>query len=263
MSDDTPSKKISRLTRPRLIALLVQRFHLVESNWDDRSKRISGLKELRSLLTGHPDEPFLGTLADHLDPETITLPQLYTLLVPIEREHQTLNLRDEDFVPSTQRVVESVESMPVTVVVDNLRSAFNVGGIFRTSECMGIGKIVLAGYTATPQHSNVQKAALGATDQVSWETVPRIEEALSSDLPVVAIEQAAGSKSLFDFSFDFPCVVVLGNERFGLNPSVVEQATDVVHIPMFGQKQSLNVVSAFAMCAYEMRRQFDATAANS
>jgi tRNA G18 (ribose-2'-O)-methylase SpoU len=258
VSSDTPSKKVAGLSRDRLIALLVARFHEVESQWNHEQQRIAGLNAIRELLEGHRHEPFIGRLADHLHPDEISLEQLYTLLVPIEREHETNSLRDEDFLPSAERGSDPHEPlMPVTVVLDNLRSAFNIGSIFRTCECLGIEQIVTAGYTATPEHAKVRKAALGAEAQVRWRSVDRIQEILTARAhKIIALEQSDTSQRLSDFSFDFPCTLILGNERFGLNASVVDAADEIVHIPMHGTKQSLNVGVAFAMCAYEMRRQF-------
>ena len=259
MNEDLPEGKLAQLSRRRVIELLVQHFHVAEQQWDDGPARLAALGQILSLLNAHRDKPFIGRIVDHLDPETVSLDQLYTLMVPIEREHEVVNLRDEDFLPSTVRDGdEEVAHMPVTVVLDNLRGAFNIGGIFRTCECMGVERVVTAGYTASPDHPKVQKAALGAVDQVSWRSVPRVDDALAElrDRPVIALEVSESAQSLYAFRFDFPCTLVLGNERFGLNPSVVDAADAVVQIPMCGQKNSLNVVSSFAMCAYEMRRQF-------
>ena len=255
MSEDTPSKKVGQLTRKRLVMLLVEAFHRAESCWNDKPQRLQAIQEIHRLLIAHSHEPFIGRIARHLDPASITLPQLYTLMVPVERELETLNLRDEDFLPTTINRGSVIKPLAVTVVLENLRSAFNVGGVLRTCECMGLEEVVHAGYTATPEHAKVANAALGAERRVRWRAVDRAADVLSDEVKTIALEQSSESVSLYEYTFEFPCVLLLGNERFGLSPSLVDQADDVVHIPMHGEKRSLNVVAAFAMCAYEMRRQ--------
>jgi tRNA G18 (ribose-2'-O)-methylase SpoU len=151
--------------------------------------------------------------------------------------------------------------MPVTVVLENIRSAFNIGGIFRTGECVGIEEIVLCGYSATPQSDNVSRSAMGCEKLISWTQHRRTSSVISQlkekGRTVLALETLGEAPSHHETELPFPCAVLLGNERFGLNRTTLAEADMVVKIPTYGGKNSLNVVSAFAVWAYEARRQWE------
>ena len=151
--------------------------------------------------------------------------------------------------------------MPVTVLLDSLRSAFNVGGIFRTAECFGIREILLCGYTATPDQPQVAKAALGTEKRVAWRsgmtTLGEIGHLRDKGIACIAAETVGGACEIDSFEWPFPCALVLGNERFGLPAEVVRACSATVRIPLYGLKNSLNVGSAFAIIAQTLRRQFE------
>jgi tRNA G18 (ribose-2'-O)-methylase SpoU len=142
-------------------------------------------------------------------------------------------------------------------VADSLRSAFNVGGLFRTAECFGAESVWLCGYSATPEHPHVAEAALGADRLVPWRACSRTTDAIGdlrrAGRAVVALETVDGAPDLTVFRWSFPCALLLGNERFGLGPDLVAQADACVRIPVFGRKNSLNVVSAAAIALHAAR----------
>jgi len=254
-------------SRKRAIQLTLEQFHEIEHSWNQVRDRERLLRDLRNFLDSLNDQPELGLhhiakLARHID-ETTSLPHLCGLLVPVEREHERENISDEDFmITASDCDGRKASIMPVTVILDNLRSSFNVGGIFRTGECVGVQKIVLCGYTATPENRKTSRSALGTQDFVPWEeevtALSAMDRVKSPGGSIVALETVEGCSPPHMLSFDFPCAVVLGNERFGLGRKVLAAADHVVSIPVYGRKNSLNVVSAFSVCAYELRRQWQA-----
>lgn len=265
--------KSEQITNERAIQVLLQKFHEVEQCWNDSRQRKMLLLELRNCLASldeaeNTDIPFITRLHKHINAE-ISLEQLWTLIVPVEREHARTNIKDEDFlIFSKDSEGESGKAtMPVTAVVDNIRSSFNIGGIFRTSECAGIDGIHLCGYTATPENPKVLKAAMNTTDEVPWQSSRTIqsstEELKSAGRTIYALETTDTAKQLHDVEVIFPCAILLGNERFGLSAETVAMADEVVSIPVYGKKNSLNVVSAFSIAAYEFRRQWNSHAGNS
>ncbi len=142
---------------------------------------------------------------------------------------------------------KKAEKTPVILVLDDVRSAMNVGSAFRTSDAFRIAKICLCGITATPPHREINKTALGAQDTVEWEYFETIDQCVlqlkQSDWHIVAVEQADESTSLLDFVIETNrnYAFVFGNEVFGVNDQVIQSADAVLEIPQFGSKHSLNI----------------------
>jgi 23S rRNA (guanosine2251-2'-O)-methyltransferase len=152
---------------------------------------------------------------------------------------------------------------PITVILDRVRSAHNVGSIFRTADGSNIGELVLCGYTPAPPHRHLEKTALGAVDVVPWrqsESAARaIEECRAQGMQVLAAEFTEGSAPLDTFQARFPLALVLGNEADGLDEEVINACDACVHLPMRGLKSSLNVSVAFGVFAYELARRYEKT----
>ena len=141
----------------------------------------------------------------------------------------------------------TAEKIPLTVVLDNVRSQHNIGSVFRTGDAFRVEQIYLCGITATPPNAEIHKTALGAEDSVLWhyeedtlETVTRLQE---DGYIVYAIEQAEGSISLEECLLhnDKKYAVVLGHEVHGVQQKVGDQCNGCLEIPQFGTKHSLNV----------------------
>lgn len=148
---------------------------------------------------------------------------------------------------------------PLTVILDNLRSAFNVGSIIRTADCVHLEKIVFCGITAHPPNLKLEKTALGALSTLSWEHRKTVEEAIldlkAKGVPVIALETTDNSRILWETDFHLPVGIVMGNEALGVSKEALRLADDVVEIPMLGYKNSINVAVAFGVVAYEIQRQ--------
>jgi len=144
----------------------------------------------------------------------------------------------------------------ITVICDNLRSVFNVGSLFRTSECLGIGKIMLCGITPTPEHSNMPKTAMGTEIIVAWSYFSNTSEAIASchqeGLFIYALETVDKAKSVFEAAYQFPLAVVIGNEALGIESSILELCDEFITLPQLGWKTSLNVGVAAGITLYQI-----------
>lgn len=169
-----------------------------------------------------------------------------------------INVRSFDS-PMSPKDFKKVPRRPVIVILDNLRSAFNVGSIVRTADCTLVEKIYFCGYTAHPPHKKLEKTSLGALPYVAWEhredVTQAIEEVKERSIPVVALELTDRSRALWDVTFPNPVALVLGNEALGVSPEALALADEIVEIPMLGFKNSVNVAVAFGIVAYEIQRQ--------
>ena len=156
-------------------------------------------------------------------------------------------LKNEELNRLSAEEFKTVDKLPVVLVLDDVRSAMNVGSAFRTSDAFLIDKIYLCGITAQPPHREINKTALGAQDTVLWEhaeTILACIEQLKKDgYQIIAVEQADESILLMDFPVEknLKYAFVFGNEVFGVNDEVVQNADLVLEIPQYGTKHSLNI----------------------
>ncbi len=209
------------------------------------------------------NEPVLQKLIkykDSLKPD-MTLRHFSTIAVPFER-YLKKNITDDDFLVSTMDRDHLVSPRaPLHFIIDHMRSAFNVGSIFRTADTLGVQKIWLTGYTPTPHQIQVDKAALGATFVVEWEQIQFkecIEKLKKQNFQIIALETSAKAKDIsFDFSFEKPTAFIVGNERFGLDADQLAMTDEIRKIPTFGIKNSLNAAVALAIAGYEWRKQYN------
>lgn len=145
---------------------------------------------------------------------------------------------------------------PVQVVLDNLRSAYNVGSIFRTADAGAVEHIHLCGMSAHPPHRKLEKTALGAFDYVPWTYYERTTDALDrlgeQGIARVAVEVAPGAAPLHTFDWPRPVAIVFGNEVTGINDKTLRHCDATVHIPMHGYKNSMNVATAFGVVLYHL-----------
>ena len=199
----------------------------------------------------------------HLLQPGATLRSMQAAMVPLERVDRRIGVTDADMGIRTTDSPRAPVHAPITAVADNVRSAFNAGGIFRTADFFGMDRLILCGYTPTPENPQVAKTALGAVQTVPWEHVADIRDAIDrlrgEGRAIYALETADTARDITGFTPSLPCAILLGNERFGLDPDVVAMADDILEIPSFGTKNSLNVVSAFAVAAAFLRANITRT----
>jgi len=144
----------------------------------------------------------------------------------------------------------------LVIILHNIRSAYNVGSIFRTVDAAGINKIYLSGYTPTPADDKVKKTALGAEKLVTWEKYGQIalliDKLRKSGFLIVALEQSKKSVDYRKFEPKFPLALIVGNEVKGLSKAVLKNMDEVIAIPMHGKKESLNVSVAAGIALYKI-----------
>lgn len=154
----------------------------------------------------------------------------------------------------------SSAKLPLTVVLDDVRSLYNVGSVFRTADAFRVERILLCGITATPPHNEIHKTALGAEDSVEWAYEPdalaAVRRLRAEGVVVMAIEQAHGSTQLTDFCPNpaMRYAIVLGNELKGVRQDVVDEADGCLEIPQWGTKHSLNVSVAAGILMWTFAR---------
>lgn len=163
---------------------------------------------------------------------------------------------------STIETLHAVKKLPVYVVLNSIRSSYNVGSIFRTSDGAMIEKLFLCGYTPHPPKKEVLKTALGSQDSVLWEYAKDAKEIILDlkriGIKICALELTESSMPHYNLNKDiFPLALVVGNEITGVSQELLDLCDISIEIPQFGIKQSLNVAVAYGIAAFELRRIFD------
>ena len=152
------------------------------------------------------------------------------------------------------------EKNPIVVVLENVRSAYNVGSVFRTADAFLLHGIYICGYTAYPPHKEIKKTALGAEETVAWKYFKKSEEAIEElrqrGYRIFAVEQAVNSWPLqqLEIHADEKLAVIFGNEVTGVEQTTIEQTDGCVEIPQLGMKHSLNIATAVGVVLWELVR---------
>lgn len=213
------------------------------------------LEDLISLPGEHTDK--LANLSKHLK-KNMTLQHFLNLIVPLERWLNRTVRDDEFLVRSVDQQVKRT-FFPLTLVLDHIRSAFNVGSFFRLADSLGAEKIILTGYTPSPQATHVQKTSLGSEDSVPWEWVDDLPSWLQKHQKshrIIAWE-TADTAIACDKDFEQrPTIFIFGNERFGIEKDRLKLCHEIRKIQMSGYKNSLNVAQSAAIASFEWRRQW-------
>lgn len=150
------------------------------------------------------------------------------------------------------------KKLPLTLVVDNVRSLNNIGSLFRTSDCFGLERIILCGISATPPSPEIHKTALGAEDSMDWTYYSHTLEAIAAlhaeGYIVCCLEQVKGSIMLQDFmpARSQRYALVVGNEVDGVDPAVVDACDVYIEIPQSGTKHSLNVSVSAGIAVWQI-----------
>lgn len=233
--------------------ILLEFIREIEQNWSDEKQRYHLLKEFINCLN------IVGIKANK-DFLQSTLREFLDFTVPLERQFGK-EMKDDDFLIRKQDGErKQSKQIPLYLVLDNLRSSFNVGSIFRTAECFGISKLILCGYTATPQNPKVCKTAMGTDKFVEWEqfssTIQVIKTLKEKGIKIYALETTSNAKNIAEIEFVKPCALILGNEALGISKEILKIVDEIVNIPVSGWKNSLNVGVTAAICCYEVSRQW-------
>lgn len=148
------------------------------------------------------------------------------------------------------------KKLPLCAILNNVRSLYNVGSLFRTADGAGMEKLWLCGITGIPPSAKISKTALGAEKTVTWEyrenVIPLAHELKAKGYQIVLLEQAEGSISYEAFEPEAPVCLIVGSEITGVNDELVTLADNIIEIPMSGMKISLNVTVAFGVAVYRI-----------
>ncbi len=155
---------------------------------------------------------------------------------------------------------QASEKTPLVFVLDNIRSALNVGSVLRTADAFAMSHVYLCGITAQPPHRDILKTALGADESIQWsyhaQTLEAIQLLKEQGYQIFALEQASTTTLLHELQVDKkrPVALVLGNEVSGVDQAVIDQCDGVLEIPQFGTKHSLNVSVCAGIAAWELMK---------
>ncbi len=155
---------------------------------------------------------------------------------------------------------EGIAGLPVAILLDNVRSMYNVGAFFRTADAARLEKLYLCGITGYPPKRAISKTALGAEETVpwqhGWDPEPLLDQMRERGYELAAVETTAHAVDLFDWQPRFPVCAVFGHEVDGIRPQVSARCDTHVRIPMLGAKHSLNVATAGGVVIYELLRKY-------
>ena len=166
-------------------------------------------------------------------------------------------LRNTELNRKTIEEFKKSKKTSAIVILDNIRSIHNVGSIFRTSDSFLIEKIIISGYTATPENSKMEKTALGSSDSVDWEytedVIETIKNLKNNGIKVVSVEQADKSLKIEKFIPEkaIKYAFVFGNEVDGISDEIILESDQVLEIPQVGTKHSLNVSVAAGIILWD------------
>jgi len=168
---------------------------------------------------------------------------------------EILNLK-----PSIEDVLNKKRN-PIYVLLDNVRSLFNVGSIFRTSDAVLCEKIYLCGITGCPPRKEISKTALGAEELVPWEyfddSIEAINKLKSDGVKIVAVELAHDAVIYDEAVYDYPLCFIFGHEVNGISDEVMELVDMSIYLPMFGRANSLNVSNCHSIIMYDALRKLN------
>ena len=170
-------------------------------------------------------------------------------------------LRNDELKRPSLNAYLQQEKMPLILVLDNIRSAQNIGSVFRTADAFGVKAIYLCGISATPPHKDILKTALGATESVSWSYYKNTKDAIdilrNESYQIVAIEQVKESISLENFRTDNRAVaLILGHEMDGVSQDIINECDSCIEIPQAGIKHSINVAVCAGIVCWEFFRNY-------
>lgn len=233
---------------------LIELITKIDTIWQNRPVRTELLTEFQTYITFMDYE----IKKDIID---LSKREFLALAVPIEQEFGK-NPKDDEFIilKDDEHPLKKV-IIPLYLILDDLRSAFNVGSIFRSAECFGVSQIFLCGYTPTPENKKVQKTAMGTDKFVKWSTCSSVEHVISKlkkdGFTIYALETTSKAKDISKTKFKKKCALILGNEALGISKDTLKLADEIIQIPLLGWKNSLNVGVCSAICCYEISRQWE------
>ena len=242
------------------LEFIVSQGKFLLAHWDEE-KKLDLLSQIEKFLESLREEDplfYSKGLISKLSPAT-DQKQLRILLVPFKRELVRLEY-EEDFEVSHQDFSNKKKRPPCELyfVLENIRSAYNVGSIIRLAECLGVQEVLLTGYTPRENNPKVQKTSMGCEKLIQFKHFDNPLEGISylksKEVLICGLETVFSSEDLFKSSLNpkQPKAIVVGNERHGISYDLLSSCDILLRIPVYGLKNSLNVTSALSITAYEI-----------
>lgn len=153
-----------------------------------------------------------------------------------------------------------IKRRDIYFILDDILDTYNVGGIFRLADALGVKKVFLCGETETPPNSRIKKASINTTEWVEWQYLPSAKSAIDNlrliidDLTIVAVEQDNLSVPYTEIDYKLPIVLIVGNETTGISKEVLGLCDYIAEIPMWGVNTSLNVIISLGIVSYQAIR---------
>lgn len=264
MSFSIPKKAWHSFSRKQVIDSLIRIAAQIEQGWHKAEYRQNELSLLQSYVENlkehHPSHKIqlmAQQVLDSFELPQCTQRQIQEFQMTLERCDER-DVKDEDFLISTEDTREKKQAgqLPLILVLDNLRSSFNVGSLFRTAESLGVKHIHLCGYTPTPENSKTARSSLGTENWIEWSywesTFECLEHIKRQGHTLYALETEHNAIELSGLRPQFPAALILGNERYGLSEEVLKQVEQTIKIKMAGRKNSLNVAVCGAIAIHHL-----------
>jgi len=156
--------------------------------------------------------------------------------------------------------LRKIKRRDIYFILDDILDTYNVGGIFRLADALGVKKVFLCGETETPPNSRIKKASINTTEWVEWQYLPSAKSAIDNlrllidDLTIVAVEQDNLSVPYTEIDYKLPIVLIVGNETTGISKEVLGLCDYIAEIPMWGVNTSLNVIISLGIVSYQAVR---------
>lgn len=255
MAINIPNKAFHSFTFKQCVNALYRSGQQIDQAWEKQESRSEALKILKGNLDSlelHEEQQVQVMAKRLLGKFPVDQVTMQEWLMDLEQV-QSMDLKDSDFLVSTvdDFAKENTNPFPIHLVLDNLRSSFNVGSLLRTAEALGIEEVHLCGYTPTPENAKTSKSALGTDEWIKWtyweSTLECLDQLKEKGVNLYAFETEKNAVDINECKAQFPAALVLGNERFGLASPVLKRADELLKISLHGKKNSLNVATCGAI----------------
>jgi tRNA G18 (ribose-2'-O)-methylase SpoU len=162
----------------------------------------------------------------------------------------------------TKKDLAKIKRREIYFILDSVLDTYNVGGIFRLADAIGVKKVYLCGLTETPPNPRIKKASINTTEWIAWQYFDSAKTAVSniksqiSNVQIVAVEQDSLSVSYTEINYKLPLALVVGNETTGVSKEVLKLCDSIAEIPMWGVNKSLNVIISLGIVAFEAVKKY-------
>lgn len=245
-------KKFGTLSEESQHSKIIKFIQEIEANWEDQQIRLMNLVNFSEMLSFSEDE-YLKEIGIKIFP-MMNRRDFLKVIVPLEKKLNIDKRDHEIYIHKLDGERDKKQPLDLTLVLSDLRSAFNVGSIMRTAECFGIKNIYLCGYT--PDNEKVMKTAMGTREMLNVRhfesTLSAIEDLKKKNIKIYALETAENAESIYDLDFELPAAIIAGNEALGIEDKILKEVDEIIQIPLSGWKNSLNVGVAAAIAVSEI-----------